>query len=102
MDKASEAAAGAVLAEMAECAAQYAQNRCSKDQRVPAMQAVCENWEKCMNRDPSHVGRARVSAHTFAEIFNSLVEPISWKAMVCQFLFTRLYDVAPVNLATPY
>jgi hypothetical protein len=82
VDKASEAAVGAVIAEMAQCAASYAENKCSKDMRVPAMATLCESWEACMNRDPNHVGRARVSAHTFAEIFNSFVEPISWKAMV--------------------
>jgi hypothetical protein len=83
VDKASEAAMAAVVAEMASCASQYAENRCARDQRVPAMAALCAQWEGCMNRDPSGVGRARVSAHTFAEIFNSFVEPISWKAMVC-------------------
>jgi hypothetical protein len=83
VDKASEAAAASVLAEMAQCAQQYAENRCAKDMRVPAMETICQSWETCMNRDPSQVGRARVSAHTFAEIFNSFVEPISWKAMVC-------------------
>ena len=86
VDKASEAAIGAVIAEMAQCAAQYTENKCSKDMRVPAMATLCESWETCMNRDPNHVGRARVSAHTFAEIFNSFVEPISWKAMVSHVL----------------
>jgi hypothetical protein len=36
-----------------------------------------------MNRDPTVVGRARVSAETFAEIINSFIEPISYKTMVC-------------------
>jgi len=35
-----------------------------------------------MNRDPTVVGRARVSAETFAEIINSFIEPISYKTMV--------------------
>ncbi len=82
VDKASETAAAEVLAEMAFCASQYTENRCGKDMRVPAMEPMCQNWETCMNKDPTKVGRARISAHTFAEIFNSFVEPISWKAMV--------------------
>ena len=57
-------------------------NRCERESRVPAMEGVCDGWEKCMNRDPGRVGRARVSAHTFAEILNGFVEPISVKAMV--------------------
>jgi hypothetical protein len=35
-----------------------------------------------MNRDPTVVGRAKVSAETFAEIINSFIEPISYKTMV--------------------
>jgi len=34
-----------------------------------------------MNQDPDEVGRARVSAQTFAEILNSLIDPISFKTM---------------------
>ena len=83
VDMKSEEAAAETLAEMAACARNFVENRCDRDSRVPAMEVVCNNWEKCMNRDPSMVGRARVSAHTFAEIFNSFVEPISYKAMVC-------------------
>jgi hypothetical protein len=82
IDKASETAQAAVLAEMALCAKQYVENRCSPETRVRALESVCDGWEHCMNRDPSEVGRAQVSARTFAVIFNSFVEPISWKTMV--------------------
>lgn len=82
VDRQSEAVAAETLAEMAGCAQQFVANRCERAQRVPAMEAVCDGWERCMNKDPNAVGRARVSAHTFAEIFNSFVEPISYKAMV--------------------
>lgn len=82
VDKKSSEAIAELLAEMAVCAQQYTDNRCERSTRVPAMEVVCSNWEKCMNQDPQNVGRARVSAHTFAEIFNSFIEPISYKAMV--------------------
>lgn len=85
VDKASEEAAAAVLAEMALCAKEYVENKCAPETRVRAMESVCNNWEQCMNRDPNSVGRARISARTFAEIFNSFIEPISMKAMVCAF-----------------
>jgi hypothetical protein len=35
-----------------------------------------------MARDPSKVGRARVSAELIAEVVNGFVEPISWKTLV--------------------
>ena len=82
VDKKSSEAIAELMAEMAVCARQYTENRCAPETRVPAMGVVCDNWEKCMNRDTTRVARARVSAHTFAEIFNSFLEPISYKAMV--------------------
>jgi len=93
VDKKSQEAAAEILAEMAVCAQNYRENRCERDTRVPAMETVCVNWEKCMNRDPRSVGRARVSAHTFAEIFNSFIEPISYKAMVRTHLMLALRPV---------
>lgn len=86
VDKQSDLVASETLAEMAACARQFVENRCDRATRVPAMETVCNGWERCMNKDPNSVGRARVSAHTFAEIFNSFVEPISYKAMVREAL----------------
>ena len=71
-----------ILAEMASCAREFKENRCERETRVPAMESVCNNWEKCMQRDPYKVGRSRLSAGMFAEIFNSFIEPISMKAIV--------------------
>jgi len=82
VNRASEDAAAETLAEMAACAKSYVDNRCAGDRRLPALETVCSNWELCMNRDPNSVKRARLSAHTFAEILNSFVEPISLKTMV--------------------
>lgn len=75
-----------ILAEMAVCAREFKENKCERDSRVPAMETVCNNWEKCMQRDPYKVGRSRLSAGMFAEIVNSFIEPISLKAIVRSFL----------------
>ena len=74
-----------ILAEMAVCAREFKENKCERDSRVPAMEMVCNNWEKCMQRDPYKVGRSRLSAGMFAEIVNSFIEPISLKAIVRSF-----------------
>lgn len=84
VNRASEEAVALVLAENAACTKDYIDNQCGADRRVPAMEAFCRKWELCMNRDPNAVKRATLSAHTFAEIFNSFVEPITLKT----FLFT--------------
>ncbi|KAK9474303.1 Di-sulfide bridge nucleocytoplasmic transport domain-containing protein [Dipodascopsis tothii] len=82
-----------VLVEIDHCAKEYVANRCAPDQRVPAAEKSCLMWEKCMKRDASVIGRAKVSAETFAEIINSFVEHISYKTMLfCLLLvFGSLY-----------
>lgn len=75
-----------IIAEIAQCAEQFRINHCDSPTRVPALEQVCNNWAACMGRDPTRVARARVSAHTFAEILNSFIEPISYKAMIFTLL----------------
>ncbi|KUJ08342.1 uncharacterized protein LY89DRAFT_789143 [Mollisia scopiformis] len=90
VDKASENERALVMTEIAACYTQFVDNGCGSDRRVPALKTVCENWEHCMNRDPDSIGRARVSAHTFAQIFNSFIEPISYKAMIFVILIVTV------------
>lgn len=72
----------ALLSEIAVCRKQYAANRCDPHLRVPAIEAACVQWEACMQRNPTLVSRAKLSAETFAEIIEGFVEPISYKTMV--------------------
>ncbi|RAL68377.1 hypothetical protein DID88_007108 [Monilinia fructigena] len=72
VDKASQKATAEVLSEMANCAKQYAENRL--------------------------VGRARISAKTFAEILDSFIQPISYKAMIFVALIFTL-SIAVNNMA---
>jgi Di-sulfide bridge nucleocytoplasmic transport domain len=95
VNRASEDAAAETLAEMAACAKSYVENRCAGDGRLPALEIVCGNWELCMNRDPNSVKRAKLSAHTFAEILNSFVEPISLKTMVSELPSTSYVPPPP-------
>jgi hypothetical protein len=70
-----------ILAEMALCSKEYIRNNCMPGRRVPALEKTCNSWEKCMNQDPTLVGRAKVSAETFGEIINSFLNPIGLKSM---------------------
>lgn len=81
VDKASEVARSSVVAEITQCQRDYLSNRCASNP-LPALVKICQDWGDCMERDPEMVQRARISAHTFAEILNDFIEPISWKAMV--------------------
>ncbi|RDL41461.1 Uncharacterized protein BP5553_01440 [Venustampulla echinocandica] len=98
VDKASEDARAEVMAEMTKCTRDYVDNKCGRDMRLPALETVCNAWELCMHRDPNAIGRAKVSAHTFAQIFNSFIEPISYKAMIFVVLIVTACIVAN-NLA---
>lgn len=83
--KAFEASAD-IIAEIVKAQEQYDENRCASSDRVPALKSMCAEWKRITNQDPLVIARAKVSAHTFAEIFNSFIEPISYKAM----LFTAM------------
>ena len=71
-----------IIQEISMCQTQFKNNLCDVNP-IPAMVQQCANWESCMNRDPSTVGRARVGAELIAEVVNGFVEPISWKTLVC-------------------
>lgn len=81
-EQAAQEMSDTILADMAVCTKSYLDNDCGRPSRAPALETICENWERCMNRDPAKVGRAKVSAHTMAIIINSFIDPISWKAIV--------------------
>ncbi|TFK19900.1 nuclear membrane protein [Coprinopsis marcescibilis] len=77
-----------IVQEIALCAAQFRDNYCDSPRLAPALAQPCANWETCMNRDPTKIGRARVSAELIAEVINGFVEPISWKTLI--FTLTSL------------
>lgn len=69
--------------ESSRCQIQYLANKCNQGGR-PALQAQCQSWEQCMNRDNDIFFRARstLSAQLFGEVINSFIEPIGWKALL--------------------
>ncbi|KAF9560198.1 hypothetical protein CPC08DRAFT_636885 [Agrocybe pediades] len=77
-----------IIQEISVCAVHYKDNRCAEGNIIPAMIQQCSNWEACMNRDPSVVGRARVGAELIAEVLDGFVERISWKTLI--FTLTSL------------
>ena len=70
-----------VVQEIKACSVLYKNNFCEGNV-VPHMFQPCGEWETCMNRDPSKIGRARIGAQLLAEIVNAFVENISWKTFV--------------------
>ncbi|CAO3618154.1 unnamed protein product [Mucor hiemalis] len=64
------------------CTNHYVVNHCGQENQVPAIEGMCKEWLSCMQKDIV-VAQAKVSAEAIAEIINSFVEPISYKALVC-------------------
>ncbi|KAG8743941.1 hypothetical protein FRC10_011127 [Ceratobasidium sp. 414] len=72
---------GENAAMIQDCTSQYLLNKCGPDLAIPHMKQFCDEWERCLQRDASIVGRARVAAETLAEVVNGFVEPITWKTL---------------------
>lgn len=80
---AADAARSRLLAQMNDCAHEYTKNRCAPiNERLPALNVMCNEWEVCMNQDPSSVMKLQVSAKNVAEIINEFVGVMSFKAWV--------------------
>ncbi|KAI0130473.1 Di-sulfide bridge nucleocytoplasmic transport domain-containing protein [Xylariales sp. AK1849] len=93
-----------IVEEMAKCAHDYTQNRCApREQRLPAMNAMCDEWELCMNQDPDRVRRVKLGAKNIVEIINEIFESMHWKTMAAFFLlFTMLcFSGASLFRSTP-
>jgi hypothetical protein len=71
-----------ILHNIAECMKRYEDNKCAAGNLVPGLVPICAADRKCMDTDPTHVRRAMLSARTMAQIIDSFIEPISWKAIV--------------------
>lgn len=75
--------AAEIAMEVSRCARSYVENKCAPETRVQALEKMCSEWERCMNRDPTtQAGKASVSAETLGLILNSLIEPIGVKAII--------------------
>lgn len=75
--------ASEIVLDIQRCTRSYLENRCAPETRVSALEQICIEWERCMNRDPRILAnKASVSAETLGIILNSLIEPIGVKAIV--------------------
>jgi hypothetical protein len=86
VDRLQDEKVSEVISEMSICSKQYIDNNCAPDKRLPALEQLCSNWELCMNRNPDAVRRAALSAEAFAQIFNSFIEPLTFKTVAVSVL----------------
>lgn len=82
IDHAADIKRSDILSEITTCKDLYVQNHCNIAGRPPALNDVCNNWERCMDQDPERVARATVSVQTISAIITGFVDAISFKAFV--------------------
>ncbi|KAK7916845.1 hypothetical protein PG985_010453 [Apiospora marii] len=71
-----------VLDEITKCTQQYVDNRCHpRDKRLPALDALCNEWDICMNQNPNPDYHVRHGAKNMVEIANTIFETMHWKTM---------------------
>lgn len=85
----SEKARAQKLEEMGFCMHQFADNRCSPlEERAPALEAMCNEWETCMKQDPNTVAGVKASAGHLADILNEFTSRLSWKTISVLIVIT--------------
>lgn len=79
----SEKARSQLMEEMNACSRRYIENKCSPIQdRLPALEGMCNEWETCMSQDSNVVAGVKASAGHLADILNEFFSRLSWKATV--------------------
>lgn len=84
-----------------QCAREYERNGCEPSKRVPALEAQCNHWYRCMNNQDTDTRvhqRAQLWAQTLAEIINAFAKPISIKAL-CFVLLIVCGTILVTNVA---
>lgn len=75
-----------ILDEMNICSKHYVDNKCQPEQRVPAMELKCTEWERCMSQNPTIIARKSIfTAQIIGEIINTFFDQISFKS--ASFIF---------------
>ncbi|KAH8583166.1 Nucleus export BRL1 [Cryptosporidium sp. chipmunk genotype I] len=77
-----------ILDEMNICSKHYVDNKCHPEQRVPAMESKCTEWERCMSQNPTIIARKSIfTAQIIGEIINTFFDQISFKSALLIFGF---------------
>ncbi|ODQ81747.1 hypothetical protein BABINDRAFT_159990 [Babjeviella inositovora NRRL Y-12698] len=77
-----------VRVESELCRRLYHENRCAPETILPGLKKLCEDWEKCMLRDPDHVAvRSSLAAEVLGLMVHSLLEPMGWKTLLLVAVF---------------
>ena len=78
--------------KLKKCERDYIQNNCDPEVRVPALEALCEQWSECMrNSELVDINNytsmsAKLWAQTLAEVINAFSKEISIRSLAFLFI----------------
>lgn len=67
--------------EIEACSLQFFANHCDRN-RLPALEDLCTEWEKCKDQDPENVAGVKAVVGHIADIINEFTTRLSWKSIV--------------------
>ncbi|KAK3363244.1 Di-sulfide bridge nucleocytoplasmic transport domain-containing protein [Lasiosphaeria hispida] len=80
LSSANEKARAELAQQMSLCSENYIRNQCApKANRVPALDAQCNEWEACMNQDPAAIMKVQVSIRNMGSVLNEFTDVVTFK-----------------------
>jgi Di-sulfide bridge nucleocytoplasmic transport domain len=73
--------------EIDRCRREYEVNRCRPEERVPAMEEKCREWEVCMRRDPRRTEMTAVIFKVASESLEEFLSGVSLRSILIGLLF---------------
>lgn len=77
--------------DVEECRRQYVLNKCNPEDRVPALEQQCAEWERCMNRDPFRIEVTSVIFRVVSDSLEQLFSGFSMRSLAIGAFFAVLF-----------
>ncbi|KAM0677490.1 hypothetical protein BDAP_001991 [Binucleata daphniae] len=69
----------------------YNINKCEPNQRVPALQNLCNKWECEMSRGLESVEIFKIVGEVFGDVIDAFISRFSMKSIICSLSFFTVY-----------
>ncbi|OAG31650.1 hypothetical protein NEDG_00125 [Nematocida displodere] len=83
---------------IAESKRQYLVNRCAPEQRVPALEAQCREWEQCMAKDPFREELTKVIFKIASDSLEEFLSGVSFRTVgICMVALAVFLKMRSAN-----
>ncbi|CAO3625154.1 unnamed protein product [Cunninghamella echinulata] len=75
-----------------KCYQKYQENQCYQESLSPILKTYCDEWLKCVNRNPKLIKKVNIAARIFGEMINHFCQTLSTKTMIasCILVFAAI------------